>query len=213
MMSFPKKILLELIEELALFEADQKSAEASSLNDFLDYLQFKRRTNETPSSLIQEERRANLLSQKIALLYRYGKEYMKKALADSLIKSPEEFSFLILLLKENQLSKTELIQANALALTSGAEIIKRLLKKGLITQSKDKSDRRSYIVTITVKGKKALQVVLPKMRKVSYIFTGNLNVDEQETLIALLQKLDTFHKEIYLNEMDKGLEELQAFVF
>jgi hypothetical protein len=52
-------------------------------------------------------------------MYRYAKGYIKKALQESIIQTPDEFSFLITLMTFESLTKTELINKQVIEKTSG----------------------------------------------------------------------------------------------
>jgi len=92
--------------------------------------------------------------------------------------------------------------------TSGTEIINRLLKLGLISQFNDDEDKRSVRINITALGREQLFRILPKMRMVSQIVTGNLTDKEKLTLAYMLRKLDSFHNEIYKRKKDVDLTDL-----
>jgi|SRR5690625_3984770 len=220
-----KELLLQIVEHLDAFEKENKHLEQYTLRDFLSYMQ-SRTGSETeslpaprhiaggkkPEGFRMQENTANLLSRLISLIYRYAKEYTKKALEESDLQTVEEFSFLIVLMTYDHLSKTELILKNVMAKTSGAEVVKRLLKKGLIMQFDDEKDKRSQLVAITPKGLKEMKKVFPRMHIASEIITGNLSISEQETLAFLLQKLEAYHNKLFLLHRDEELEALTRAV-
>lgn len=216
-----KEILIQLVKYLDLFEKENKDLNDYNINDVISFIQSqefskKMRTdkkytigNENQFNGIPlKESNANSLSRLLSLNYRYAKDYIKKALADSQLQTVEEFSYLIVLMVHKSLSKTELILENAMVKTSGTEVIKRLLRKELIYQFDDKKDKRSQLVAITPKGLAEMKKVFPKMQISSDIITGSLNQLEQQTLIFLLQKLESYHNELFINHRDKTLEQL-----
>jgi DNA-binding MarR family transcriptional regulator len=150
----------------------------------------------------------NDISILLVLMYRYAKGYIKKALKESIIQTPDEFSFLITLMTFESLTKTELINKQVIEKTSGTEVIKRLLNQKLIKEFADKEDKRSVRVCITQEGKKEVLTLLPQMQVVSKIVVGNLNEAETNSLAYLLKKLDYFHNDIFLNKKNLSLEEL-----
>ncbi len=157
---------------------------------------------ETPSSL------DTTITQIIVFLYRYAKQYIKKALKDSEIKTMDEFSYLATLLSFNQLSKIELINKSVQEKTTGMETIKRLLKNNLIEQLDNPTDQRSQLIQLTEKGRGLLYNVFGNMNLVGQIVTGNLNDLEKIQLAYLLKKLDVFHNDIFMNKKHATLEEL-----
>lgn len=108
----------------------------------------------------------------------------------------------------DHLSKTELILKNVMSKTSGTEVIKRLLKKGLIRQFDDQKDKRSQLVAITFEGLKEMKKVFPRMQTASKIIAGQLTAPEQQTLAFLLKKLEAHHNTLFLQHRDEALENI-----
>jgi DNA-binding MarR family transcriptional regulator len=150
------------------------------------------------------------IAQMVIFMNRYAKQYTKKALKDSEIKTIDEFSYLSMLLTFGQLSKIELINKNMQEKTTGMETIKRLLKNELMAQSDNPKDKRSQLLSLTEKGKVILFSVFENMHLVSKIISGNLLDVEKIQLAYLLKKLDNYHNNIFMNRMDEALEN---FVF
>jgi len=144
----------------------------------------------------------------IVLMYHYAKGYIKKALRDSFLQTPDEFSFLITLMTYDNLTKSELITKQVMEKTSGSEVIRRLIKKGLIVESADENDKRSIRISITRSGKEEILKILPLMSEVSEIVVGNLTAEEINTLSYLLKKLDYFHNDIYINKRGHPLSDI-----
>jgi DNA-binding MarR family transcriptional regulator len=143
-------------------------------------------------------------------MYRYAKGYIKKALLESYLQTADEFSFLITLMTYDSLRKSELITKQVMEKTSGTEVIRRLIKNGMIVETADKNDKRSIRVSITKSGIEEILKILPIMSKVSKIVVGNLSNEEINTLSYLLKKLDYFHNDIYLNKRDKSLSDISS---
>jgi DNA-binding MarR family transcriptional regulator len=146
------------------------------------------------------------IAQMVIFMNRYAKQYTKKALKDSEIKTIDEFSYLSMLLTFGQLSKIELINRNMQEKTTGMETIKRLLKNKLMAQSDNPKDKRSQLLSLTEKGKVILFSVFDNMHIVSKIISGNLLDVEKIQLAYLLKKLDNYHNNIFMNRMNEALE-------
>lgn len=144
----------------------------------------------------------------VVLMYRYARHYVKKALKDSVLQTAEEFGYLITLMTHESLTKTELINTAVMEKTSGTEVIKRLLREGLIREFADPVDKRSVRVAVTPRGRAEITALLPVMGTVSKIVVGNLSESEINTLAYLLKKLDFFHNDLYMNQRNAGLGEL-----
>jgi DNA-binding MarR family transcriptional regulator len=144
----------------------------------------------------------------VSLMYRYARHYVKKAMKDSKLQTMEEFGFLMALVTRDSMTKTELIQTAVMEKTSGTEVIRRLLRLGLVREFPDPDDKRSVRVAITDSGRVAAFSLLPNMESVAKIVSGNLSPAEIGTLFGLLKKLDHFHNDIYLHRRNASLEDL-----
>lgn len=211
-----KEILIELIELLSVYEEEcTQSGSGVNMTDFMGFLNSRLipqnvkadslRNDYSGSDVPDREGSDTDISILIVLLFRYAKGYLKKAFKDSCINTADEFSFLITLLTCDNLSKTELIQKQIMEKTSGTEIINRLVKLGMIEQWNDDVDKRSIRVKISEKGKFELFNILPNMRMVSQIVSGNLSETEKVMLAYLLRKLEMHHNLIYQTKKDHDL--------
>jgi len=212
------EILTTLINRFFSFDAEKGNQEEYELEEFIGYLNAKSGSQELGMREISGENKgwfkneyrntASDISILIVLMNHYAKWYIKKALRKSYLQTPEEFSFLITLMTYDSLSKGELITKQVMEKTSGSEIIRRLIKKGLIVESPDENDKRSIRVSVTKYGREEILKILPIMSKVTKIVAGNLNAEEINTLSYLLKKLDYFHNDIYLNKKDQSLSDI-----
>jgi len=141
-------------------------------------------------------------------LYRFAKHYMKKAFSNTTINTVDEFGFLATLLKEKSLLKNELFNKHLLEISSGSEILKRLIRNGLVCEFPDKNDKRAKRVSLTDEGKRAIMSAFDDMHKVSEIIIGNLNSIEVNEVLSALNKLTFFHKHIHEKDRNTTLEEV-----
>lgn len=209
-----KYLLLRLIEELAVFESESSDL---SFDNFIIHLTQKHTkelnnlkilpSNVEIKELDQfEDNSERYITVLLTLMYKYAKNYLKKALENSIINTPDEFAFLITMLKNSSFTKTELVNKLVTEKTSGIETIKRLVKKGLLEEFKKIEDKKSVYIKITDFGKNSIFEVLPVISKITKIITGNLTENEVKILLHLLIKLDLFHNEIYFNERNSSID-------
>jgi DNA-binding MarR family transcriptional regulator len=168
---------------------------------------------ETPaptSPMPTSETLESIITKLVIFMYRYAKGYLKKALEGTALQTADEFVYLTALLHRPGLTKMELIELNLHEKTSGMEIIKRLLARGLVQQQEGESDRRSKQLYITEIGRTVLLPIFERMHQVSQLVSGNLASKEKEHLVGLLHKLNDFHHPIFANEKQTGWEELFA---
>lgn len=212
------EILTALINHFFSFDAEKGSQEEYSFDEFIGYLNAKSDRQELEIRKLSGGKKESFkyepksatrdISILLVLMNRYAKWYIKKVLKDSLLQTPDEFSFLITLMTYDSLHKSELITKQIMEKTSGTEIINRLVKRGMISETADQNDKRSIRVSITDTGRKEILRILPQMTKVTEIVVGNLSNEEINTLSYLLKKLDYFHNNIYLNKKGQPMSDI-----
>lgn len=212
------EILTTLIDRFFSFDAEKGNREDYSLDEFIGYLNSKSGAKELDIRKISGEedkwikdgsRTTSIdISILIVMMYHYAKGYIKKALKESCLQTLDEFSFLITLMTYESMSKSELITKQVMEKTSGSEVIRRLIKRGMIVESEDKKDKRSIRVSIAETGREEILKILPLMGNVSEIVVGNLSAEEINTLSYLLKKLDYFHNDIYINKREQPLNDI-----
>ncbi len=223
-------LLVQLIGIVEQLENEHGQEKEISLNDFSDYLMSKKAA--TPFAdegnpkikLIPEERTSkvislekkkgteNNISRLLLLLTRHARNYAKKAFENTPFQTLEEFSYLAMLYNVPSVTKSELINNNFQEKTSGTEVIRRLLANEVATQFDDKLDKRSKRVMITAKGKKLLESVFRNMGYISELLVHNLSTEERSFLLAILQKLDTYHRAEFPNTKALNMEQLKNYV-
>ncbi len=148
------------------------------------------------------------LSTLITNLYRFARSYIKKALENTVFKTVDEFGFLASLVQYRSLLKSELIQHHLMEISSGTEVIKRLLKAKLIYDYPDPHDGRAKRVALTDEGRMEIMKAFGEMHKAAKIINGNLSRDEQQRIIISLNKLKQFHWDIHKTHKNAPLDDV-----
>jgi DNA-binding MarR family transcriptional regulator len=141
-------------------------------------------------------------------LFRFAKHYVKKAFINASFNTLDEFGFLASLLREGDLLKNELINRHLLEISSGSEIIKRLVKNGLIVEYRDDKDKRARRVSLSDKGRMEIFTAFEEMHKVSEIIVGDLSDKELQNCLIAFNKLVYFHNKIHENDKNSDLNHL-----
>ncbi len=204
------EIMKQLMVALDTFETEE-GIEGIVLEDFIGWVQKK--NNKIGNEKNEEDGRNNdflniEISSHIGYLYRYAKHYSKKALQNSKLTTLDDYVFLMSLLIEGEQSKTNLIQNQILEISSGTEVIKRLLKDGLIEEVSNKADKRSKKIKISLKGINTIQALGDTMNKTAQLVGGNLNTDEKIKLVEMVKKLKGFHDHIHQADKKTDLEKI-----
>lgn len=141
-------------------------------------------------------------------LNRFARHYVKKAFQNTVIRTIDEFGFLASLLKEKSLLKNELIKMHFMEVSSGSEILKRLIKSNLVYEYPDAKDGRAKRVSLTEAGFKEIMGAFDEMHKVSEIVAGKLTGEELKEALAIFNKLQYFHIHIHEESKDDTLNDI-----
>ena len=192
-------LIIDTLKELDTFQK-LKSGDNHCLEDFRCYLNEK--ANEKMMTAENSEKNSeieNEIAEHVIMLGRYSKQVLKKSLEDHPDLFNEDFTYLLRLRDFTSLTKMQLIEKNAHEKQSGIEIIKRLVRNGLLKESPDKKDNRSTRISLTAKGKKVFQECVKDLDEASKILCGKLQKEEKENFLLSLEKLNTYHHSVYQN--------------
>lgn len=207
------KLLEELLPHISDYVKNEDDVDLRKFSLYLKDSQFKeveeKKDKLSPNDYLNYEDIPQVaFSAMLTRLYRFATRYLKQTFKDRNIKTIDEFGFLATLLKEKQLSKSELINKHLMELTTGVELIKRLIKKGLLAEFDDKNDKRSKIVVLTDKGKAELFGVFQEMYTVSLLIAGDMSQKDLKTAIEMFSKLSIFHEKIFEKDKNTPLNEI-----
>lgn len=213
-MSYHIELMKSLLDYIDLYEEEADNANLEEFSVFLKdkvfgSKKYKEATTFSKENFQNYRSYAEVdFSIGLTTLFRFAKIYIKKAFNDNSFKTLDEFGFLASLLREGSLLKSELIQKHLLEISSGSEILKRLIKQGLIYEFADENDRRAKRVALTDLGKKEIMSAFGQMHKVSEIIIGTLTEEELKNTLAVFKKLTYFHWNIYVKDKNMELDEL-----
>ncbi len=159
---------------------------------------------ETPESIIFKL---------VTFVYRYMRGYVRLALADTLLVGFDDFIYLISLFAGGPRTRTELMTRNIHEKAAGTEVIRRLLKHGLVSEEPHATDRRRKELRINEAGRTLLFSIMGRMSQVAQMGVGDLNSEELQQLVTLLHRLDTFHYPLFSGPRVVSFAELVAAHF
>jgi DNA-binding MarR family transcriptional regulator len=102
--------------------------------------------------------------------------------------TPRQFAILLTVSQNEGLSQTHLVEKTGIDRSTLADIVRRLLKKGLLQRRRTKDDARAYAVKLTDEGVKLLASAEPMARRVDARILEALPQSQRE---RFLQDLNT----------------------
>lgn len=100
--------------------------------------------------------------------------------------TPRQYAVLVTVAGNEGLSQTDLVASTGIDRSTLADIVRRMLKKGLLQRRRTREDARAYAVRLTEEGRRVLKTVEPLSRR----------VDER-----ILEGLPTKQREQFLNDL------------
>jgi DNA-binding MarR family transcriptional regulator len=144
----------------------------------------------------------------ISRISRYHEFYIRKFLVDLPINHRLEYLFLRTVRQMRQAKKTDLINIHLVDYTTGMDIIKRLIRSELITETTDKNDKRVKLLEITGKGSDILSRADKRVNDERNMFLSCISMNKWKKTMPVLEEISQFHNSVYLKHNDKPYAEL-----
>lgn len=121
----------------------------------------------------------------IHLLHRAGQcagDIFASEMGDSDL-TPRQFAVLLSVSLNEGLSQTDLVEQTGVDRSTLADIVRRMLKKGLLQRRRTKEDARAYAVKLTEEGWRVLKAAEPVVKRVDERIIGALSGKQREQLL------------------------------
>ncbi len=202
--------LRELLDLIEAFERDGGDTHQLDRESFASWLiTFRHGSAKKQSRQPEAGPRLNgLIAMYLNFMGRYAQFYGRRVFRDSEIYSDDDWGILVSLFPNLQMKKTEVLRGCIMEKSSGNEVLKRLLKHGLIQETPHPEDRRSKLVMLTDAGRAAFMSVQNGIERLSDVVVADLTEEEKATLLHLLTKLHLFHKPIFDEADEETLGEM-----
>lgn len=198
---------VELINLWGVYEEQHPNA---SLQDFFRH-QLRASVKPEKPILSEGQLLPDISGQLVILIRKIGKfhiMYSNRALEGTGLAQIEEFGILVIIHNKRNPIKSEVIYDNLLELSSGTNMLIRLIKKGLITEFDDEEDKRVKRLKLTPQGEETLAKAKWQVLKVAGMMVGLLSDEEKQFCIKLLSPINEYFSLIYQKQKNKSFEEI-----
>jgi DNA-binding MarR family transcriptional regulator len=103
--------------------------------------------------------------------------------------TPRQFAVLLTVSVNEGLSQTDLVVLTGIDRSTLADIVRRMLKKGLLQRRRTREDARAYAVKLTDEGARILADARPKVEAVDARILLALPGDQRSTLVSDLKAI------------------------
>ncbi len=149
-----------------------------------------------------------LLLKIIGRIHKLNFSYANMALKGTDLNQIEEFGILLTIKQEKNPRKTEVIYANLFELSSGTDMLGRMIKRGLIREYDDAEDKRSKRIELTAKGEKVISLSFPRVRKMAEMMLNDLTEDDKQLCIQLLKNVEIKFSALWPKHRGRPFEEV-----
>ena len=118
---------------------------------------------------------------------------VNKLINESPFPTIMDYQFLLILDQHGSMKKSELISINYMEMSSGIEVIKRLLKHNWVFEKVNKNDKRSKLVAISAVGKDMLNEYEGEVNNLYSSFSANINIGQKENILYYLELLTNYN--------------------
>ncbi len=103
--------------------------------------------------------------------------------------TPRQFAILLTVAQNEGLSQTHLVERTGIDRSTLADVIRRMLKKGLIQRRRTREDARAYAVRLTDEGWRVLKMAEPLARRADEKILSALSSAERDRFVKGLTEI------------------------
>jgi len=103
--------------------------------------------------------------------------------------TPRQYAVLIAVSENEGLSQTALVEDTGIDRSTLADVVRRMLRKGLLERKRTQHDARAYAITLTKDGRKALNQAAPAARAADDRIISMLPAKDRANFLKLLRRI------------------------
>lgn len=100
-----------------------------------------------------------------------------------------QYAVIATIARHEGLSQTDLVRLTGIDRSTLADVVQRLLRRGIIKRERTTRDGRTYAVTLSEEGRALLQAIKPFARRADRALLATLGEDEGKLIISVLGHL------------------------
>jgi MarR family transcriptional regulator, temperature-dependent positive regulator of motility len=97
--------------------------------------------------------------------------------------TPRQYAVLVTVSNDEGLNQTQLVERTGIDRSTMADLIRRMLRKGILQRRRTREDARAYAVKLTALGTQTLEAVEPVSRRVDAQILAFLPTDQRHRLL------------------------------
>jgi len=199
------------VELVNIWSDFEKKHPDGDIKDFCRYHLIHHREIESKAPLVGgvvPDHVEGLLLKILGRISRMNMVYAYAAFAGTGIDQLEEFGILLTIHREKNPKKTEVIYSMLLELSSGTDMLSRLMKKGFIREYQDGEDKRAKRLILTPEGENALERGRIQIGKVAEMLLFDMDQDDKQLCVKLLKNVEQKFSALFQEHKAKKFEDI-----
>lgn len=103
--------------------------------------------------------------------------------------TPRQYAILLTVSQNEGLNQTQLVEMTGIDRSTLADVVRRMLKKGLLQRRRTRDDARAYAVKLTDEGARVLKTHDPMARKVDERILSSLPAQQRDRFLQDLNSI------------------------
>ncbi len=103
--------------------------------------------------------------------------------------TPRQYAILLTVAQNEGLSQTQLVELTGIDRSTLADVVRRMLKKGLLQRRRTRDDARAYAVKLTDEGARVLKTHDPMARRVDERILSSLPAQQRDRFLQDLSAI------------------------
>jgi DNA-binding MarR family transcriptional regulator len=100
--------------------------------------------------------------------------------------TPRQYAVLLTIAQNEGVSQTGLVERTGIDRSTLADVVRRMIGKGLIQRKRTRQDARTYAVKLSEKGRQALDATEPAAKSADDKLMEGLNASQRKQLVEML---------------------------
>lgn len=103
--------------------------------------------------------------------------------------TPRQFALLLAIYQKSGVSQVELVRSTGIDRSTVAEMVARLIKRGLLVRERTETDRRTNALAVTPDGERQLRLAMPGVMRAQDRIMAPVPPAKREEFVALLRQI------------------------
>ena len=103
--------------------------------------------------------------------------------------TPRQYAVLVSVSENEGVSQTTLVESTGIDRSTLADIVRRMIKKGLLERRRTREDARAYAVRLSQEGRQKLQLAMPLAGRSDDRLLASLSHEDRQRFIEMLSTI------------------------